>query len=65
MNIGKSINTALKSRNESKIELCRSTGISKMSISNWTRGKPILSDHLELLCMHFDMKVSEFIRLGE
>ena len=65
MNIGKSINKALKKKGQNKLQLCESTGISKMSISNWTRGKPILSDHLEVLCMHFDMKVSDFIKLGE
>lgn len=65
MNVGKSLRIALASKGMKQIELAEKMGISRQHVSNWTRRQGINKKNLDALCQALDMKLSEFIALGE
>ena len=66
MNIPKSIRVAMAKHEVSRQQLTASTGIHETNISKMMNGKyGISADQVELFAKAFDMKVSDFIKLGE
>ncbi len=65
MNIGKSLQIALKQKELRNIDLAESMDTSEQQISIWANKGNITNKNLKRICERLDMKVSEFIALGE
>ena len=65
MNTGKSLRLLMTKRELSTEQLADDLGFSKQTISTLRRNKFISGRNIALLAKYFDMKASEFIRLGE
>jgi len=65
MNLKKSISVALALRSMNRVELAAIMGISRQRVYAISNQKRIEIETLIALAKAFDMKVSEFIALGE
>jgi Predicted transcriptional regulator len=65
MNIGKSLKIALLKNDMTQPDLASKVGIHQANISKVSCGKNITTETLERIATAFDMKVSDFIKLGE
>jgi len=65
MNIGKSLKISLLKNNMEQSDLADKVGIHQSSISRISCGKIITTETLERIAKAFNMKVSEFIAVGE
>lgn len=65
MNIGKSLKMALLKNDMEQSDLAEKIGIHQSNISKISCGKTITTETLSRLAVAFDMKVSEFIAIGE
>lgn len=65
MNIGKSLQIALKQKELRNIDLAASMETSEQQISIWANKGNITKKNLIRICGILEMKVSEFIALGE
>lgn len=66
MNIPKSIRVALAKQDMTRQQLAERTGVHETNISKMVNGKyGISADQVESFAQAFDMKVSEFVALGE
>lgn len=65
MNIGKSLKIALLKHNMEQADLAEKIGIHQSNISRISCGKTITTETLARLAGAFNMKVSEFLAIGE
>lgn len=65
MDIGKSLKIALLKNNMEQADLANKIGIHQANISKIACGKNITTETLGRLAGAFNMKVSEFVALGE
>lgn len=65
MNIGKSIKVALAQKGMSQAELAKRMGITHTWVSALANKPKASTPTVEALAAQFDMKVSEFVALGE
>ena len=65
MNIGKSLKIALIQNNMEQADLADRMGIHQSNISKISRGKTITTETLQRIAKAFNMKVSEFLAIGE
>jgi DNA-binding Xre family transcriptional regulator len=65
MNLGKSLKMALAYRVMRNKELAAKMNTSTQQVSNWLSSGNIKQSNLVEICRVLDMKVSEFIALGE
>jgi len=65
MNIGKSIVIALHDKGMQKQELATELGASPATVSTLCKNTECSGQMLDRLCQVFQMKVSEFVALGE
>jgi transcriptional regulator with XRE-family HTH domain len=65
MNIGKSLKISLLKINMEQSDLAEKIGIHQSHVSKISCGKTITTETLERLAVAFNMKVSEFIAVGE
>jgi len=65
MDLGKSLRIALAKDGTSQITLANDLDVTKQVISLWVRSGNITRDNIRVLAKYFNMKVSEFIALGE
>lgn len=65
MNLKKSITIALAHKEMSMTELAEKLGVHINQVYTWRRVGTIRQSHLEKMCEVLNMKVSEFIALGE
>lgn len=65
MNISKSINIAISQREILKSDLAEGVGVTPVRISQICSGNVCSGKMLVKLADFFDMKVSEFVALGE
>jgi DNA-binding Xre family transcriptional regulator len=65
MNTGKSIQIALVNKGWQKKDLAEKLGVTRSTVSNLVKSSTCTGQALDNLCEVFEMKVSEFIALGE
>lgn len=65
MDIGKSLKMALIKNNMEQSDLATKIGIHQSNISKISCGKTITTETLSRLATAFNMKVSEFVAIGE
>jgi len=65
MDTGKSLRLLMTKKEIGADELADDLGVSKQTISTLRRNKFISGRNIALLARYFDMKASEFIRMGE
>lgn len=65
MNIGKSLKMALLKNDMEQADLADKVGIHQSNISKISCGKTITTETLARLAGAFNMKVSEFVAIGE
>lgn len=65
MNIGKSIRVALAQKDMTKTDLAAKLGIHLTGISQFSNRECVKSETIQKLANVFEMKVSEFVALGE
>lgn len=65
MNIGKSLKISLLKNNMEQSDLAEKLGIHQSNISRIANCKTITTETLERLAVAFNMKVSEFVAVGE
>jgi transcriptional regulator with XRE-family HTH domain len=65
MNVGKSIKVALAQKGMSQVELSKRMGLTHTWVSALANKKKASTATIEALATQFDMKVSEFVALGE
>lgn len=65
MNVKRSIEVALAKKGVKKIDLALHLETTPQQISNWCRKNSLTCNSLERLAGYFDLKLSEFIALGE
>jgi len=65
MNIGKSLKIALIQNNMEQADLAEKLGIHQSNISRFANCKTITTETLARLAKGVNMKVSDFIKLGE
>lgn len=65
MNVGKSIKVALAQKCMSQAELAKRMGLTHTWISALANKPKASTATIEALAAQFDMKVSDFVRLGE
>lgn len=65
MNIGKSLKIALLKVDQDQHGLAEKMGVHQSAISRIASGKTITTETLSRIAVAFNMKVSEFIKLGE
>lgn len=65
MNLGISLKMALAKKPMTNKMLAEMIPTSQQQVSNWITSGAIKSSNLERICVLLDMKVSEFIALGE
>lgn len=65
MNIGKSLKMSLLKNDMEQSDLADKIGIHQSNISKISCGKTITTATLERLATAFNMKVSEFVAIGE
>ena len=65
MNLGISLKMALAKKPMKNKMLAEMIPTSEQQVSNWITGGAINSKNLKRICELLDMKVSEFIALGE
>ncbi len=64
MDLGKSLRVAMAKKGIKNKDLAKELGVKPQQISNWLSGS-IGKSSVESLSGHFDLKISEFIALGE
>lgn len=65
MNLGKSLAIAIAQKQIKNKDLAEAMGVKTQQVTNWKGSGAIKQSYLEKICEYFDMKVSEFIELGE
>lgn len=65
MNVGKSIKVALAKREMRSGDLAKILGVTPQTVSNMSSRATCTGQMLIHLAQSFDMKVSEFVALGE
>jgi len=65
MDIRKSINVAVAQKGITKTDLADNLGVSRQRVYSLARQKSVRHETIERLATALDMKVSEFIALGE
>lgn len=65
MNVGKSIKVALAQKCMSQAELAKRMGLTHTWVSALANKPKASTATIEALSAQFDMKVSDFVRLGE
>jgi len=65
MDTGKSLRLLMTKYELSAEHLAMDLGVSKQTVSSLRRNKLISGRNIALLAKYFDMKASDFIRLGE
>jgi transcriptional regulator with XRE-family HTH domain len=65
MNVGKSIKVALAQKCMSQAELAKRMGLTHTWVSALANKPKASTATIEALAAQFDMKVSDFVRLGE
>lgn len=65
MNVGKSIKVALAQKGMSQAELAKRMGLTHTWVSALANKPKASTATIEALASQFDMKVSDFVRLGE
>lgn len=65
MNVGKSIKVALAKKCMSQAELAKRMGLTHTWVSALANKPKASTATIEALAAQFDMKVSDFVRLGE
>lgn len=65
MNIGKSLKISLLKNNMEQSDLAEKLGIHQSNISRIANCKTITTETLERLATAFNMKVSDFVAVGE
>jgi transcriptional regulator with XRE-family HTH domain len=65
MNVGKSIKVALAQKGMSQNELAKRMGLTHTWVSALANKKKASTSTIEALAAQLDMKVSEFVALGE
>jgi DNA-binding Xre family transcriptional regulator len=65
VNTGLSITRALELKGRSQKWLAMTIGMAPNAVSRMTRNRSAKLFHIECICTALDMKVSEFIALGE
>jgi plasmid maintenance system antidote protein VapI len=65
MNVGKSIEICLAMKSMKKMELAAHLDVTRHTVANLCKSKTCSGKMLLKLCKLFEMKVSEFIALGE
>lgn len=65
MNVGKSIKVALAQKCMSQSELAKRMGLTHTWVSALANKPKASTATIEALAAQFDMKVSDFVRLGE
>lgn len=65
MNVGKSIKVALAQKCMSQAELAKRMGLTHTWVSALANKPKASTATIEALAVQFDMKVSDFVRLGE
>ena len=65
MDTGKSLRLLMTKNELSTEHLAIDLGVSKQTVSSLRRNKLISGRNIALLARYFDMKASDFIRLGE
>lgn len=65
MNIGKSLKMSLLKNDMEQADLAAKVGIHQSNISKISCGKTITTETLERIAKAFNMKVSEFVAIGE
>jgi len=65
MNIGKSLKISLLKNNMEQSDLAQKLGIHQSNISRIANCKTITTETLERIAGAFNMKVSEFVAIGE
>ena len=65
MNMRKSLRMAMAEHDLKSGELAAKLGVSVTQVSNWLRTGRISMRYMRLMCVIFEMKMSEFIALGE
>lgn len=65
MNIGKSLKMSLLKNDMEQSDLAGKMGIHQSHVSKISCGKTITTETLERMAAAFNMKVSEFIAIGE
>lgn len=65
MNVGKSIKVALAKKGMSQAELAKRMGLTHTWVSALANKPKASTATIEALAAQFDMRVSEFVKLGE
>jgi DNA-binding Xre family transcriptional regulator len=65
MNAGKSLKLLMVQRDISRDQLSKDLGLSSVTISGLRNNKLISGRNLVKLCEYFNLKASEFLKLGE
>ena len=65
MNLKKSLRKAMLEKDKKPAEVASALGVGYQQVSKWCNGDGITMNNLRKLADFFDMKLSEFIALGE
>jgi transcriptional regulator with XRE-family HTH domain len=65
MNVGKSIKVALAKRGVTQVDMAKKMGCGRVWLSRLANSRSASMNTVEELAAAFDMKVSEFVALGE
>lgn len=65
MNTGKSLRIALIRKSMKQHQLAEKLNVTSQVVSNWTRRTSMKESTINKICECLEMKVSEFIALGE
>lgn len=65
MELGISLKMALAKKGVRNKEFATLLGTSEQQISNWIKSGAIKQSNLKLICKVLEMKVSDFVALGE
>lgn len=65
MNLGRSLYIALIDARMTQEALAKELGVSRQVVNNWCRSGRVGLNNLEKISKIFDLKVSEFVALGE
>ena len=65
MNCGKSLGIALAMKRVKRKDLAEAVGVVPQQVSNWVSSGSMSNSNLVKVCDALDMKVSDFVKLGE
>lgn len=65
MDLGKSLNVAIALKGIKTKDLAEGVDTSRQQVANWKRTGAIKQASLVKICIFLEMKVSEFVALGE